>query len=435
MWLKEDPYLSYLFRPRSIAVIGASKTPGKMGYEVLTNIVKYGFQGPIFPVNPKYNEIHDIRCYRTVLDITDDIDLAILVSPIERIPKILGELEAKGVKVAVIISGKRRDLSSLPIAEYARKYDIRILGPSSMGIFHARSKLNATLGPPSVMEGSIGLVTESRTLGMALMGLAKMEGIGLSTVVGLGDKLDINESDILSFLMRDRSTRSIIMHLESIRDPNSLINILKSSISSKPVVILSSASDVREKLKDLNEYVPIVGDIMQALDAALALAGKRIKGNRVLVVTNSGGAGKLIAGLSNQTKIEFPHPSEDLMDQVRQFVPEGGICSANPIDITGRAGTDIYRGVLDASLSSDDFDGILAIYCETALSDPLRLADMFSELWELYEKPIIPVIMGGERSKEAVLQLRLKGIPAYFSPCRAMRSIDFLVKISPFSSV
>ncbi len=433
--MKEGLYLSYLFRPRSIAVIGASKTPGKMGYEILTNIVKYGFQGPIFPVNPKYNEIHDIRCYRTVLDITDDIDLAIIASPIEKIPKVLGELGAKGVKTAVIISGKRRNLSSLPIAEYAKKYGIRILGPSSMGIFHVRSKLNATLGPPSVIEGSIGLVTESRTLGMALMGLAKMEGIGLSTVVGLGDKLDINEADILNFLMRDRSTRSIIMHLESISDPSSLINVLKSSISSKPVVILSSASDVREKLKDLNEYVPIVSDIIQALDAALALAGKRIKGSRVLVVTNSGGAGKLIAGISSQTKIELPHPSEDLMDQVRQFVPEGGICSVNPIDITGRAGTDIYRGVLDASLSSDDFDGILAIYCETALSDPLRLADMFSELWELYEKPVIPVIIGGERSKEAVLQLRLKGIPAYSSPCRAMRSMDFLVKISSFSSI
>ncbi len=432
--MEDDIYLSYLFRPKSIAVIGVSKTPGKMGYEILTNIVRYGFQGPIFPVNPKYKEIHDIRCYKTILDITDDIDLAILVSPIERIPKILGELKAKGVKVAVVISGRRGDLSSLPIVELARKYGIKILGPSSMGIFHAGSKLNAALGPLSVIEGSVGLIMESRTLGMALMGLTTVEGIGLSAVVGLGDKLDINESDILDFLMRDRSTRSILMHLEKINDPESLIDILKNSINSKPVVILSSASDVREKLESFDGYIPIVDDVEQALDLVLVMAGKRIKGNRVLIVTNSGGAGKLITGLSNQTKIKLSRPSEDLIDQIRQFVPEGGICSSNPIDITGRAGTDIYRGILDVVLSSDDFDGIIAIYCETALSDPLRLASMFYELWELYEKPIIPVMMGGEKSKEAVLQLRRKGIPAYSSPCRAMRAIDSLIKISSFSN-
>ncbi len=432
--MEDDTYLSYLFRPKSIAVIGVSKTPGKMGYEILTNIVKYGFQGPVFPVNPKYNEIHDIRCYKTVLDITDDIDLAILVSPVERIPKIMSELKAKGVKVAVIVSGRRGNISSLPIAELARKYGIRILGPSSMGIFHSRSKLNATLGPLSVIEGNVGLITESRTLGMALMGLATMEGIGLSTVVGLGDKLDLNESDVLDFLMKDRSTRSIIMHLERISDPESLIDVLEDSITSKPVVILSSERDVREKLESFNGYIPIVDDVEQALDLALIMAGKSIKGDRVLVVTNSGGASKLVIGISNQTKVRLSRPSEDLIDQIRQFVPEGGICSANPIDLTGKAGTDIYRGVLDVALSSDDFNAIIAIYCETALSDPLRLSDMFYELWDLYEKPIIPVMMGGERSREAVLRLRHRGIPAYSSPCRAMRAIDSLVKIFLFSS-
>lgn len=427
-----DDFLRSLFNPRSIAVIGVSKTPGKMGYEVLTNLVKYGFPGPIFPVNPKYTEIHDIRCYKTVLDITDEIDLAILVSPLERIPKIMGELGAKRVGVVVVISGKRGDPTSLTIFEAARRYGIRILGPSSMGIFYVKSRLNATLGPMDVKEGSIGIVTESRTLGMAMMGLATVEGIGLSAVVGVGDKLDINESDILEFLAGDRTTRSIIMHLEKTSNPKELIEILREVVLRKPVVVLTSMEDVRKDLNELRDLIPMVDDVTQSLDLALALAGKDVEGRKILVVTNSGGAGKLVRGLLTSTGIDLFSPSENLADEIRQFVPEGGTYSSNPIDITGRAGTDVYRGVLEVALSSREVDGAMAIYCETALSDPIRFAGMISELWELYKKPVIPVIMGGERSREAILRLRARGVPAYPTPCRAVRAVDSLVRRSLF---
>ncbi len=423
-----------LFEPRSVAVIGVSKTPGKMGYEVLTNLVRYGFPGPIFPVNPKYSEIHGIRCYKTVLDITEDIDLAILVSPVERIPKVMGELEAKGVRVAVVISGKRGDPSSLRIYESARKHGIRILGPSSMGIFHVKSRLNATLGPMDVIEGSVGLITESRTLGMALMGLAAVQGVGLSAVVGLGDKLDIGEEEVLEYLVEDMSTRSLVLHVESMKEGGSLRETLGEVIRRKPVVVLTASEGVKDELEDLMDHLPVTDDVTTALDMALALSSKRTAGKSFVAVTNSGGAGKLLRGMVSDSVVELPRPSEELVEDMRQFVPEGGKFSDNPVDITGRAGTDVYKGVLDVLLSSREVEGVIALHCETALSDPSRFADMISDLWDLYDKPLIPVIMGGRRATEAVLSLRRRGIPAYPTPCRALRSADSLVRWSLFST-
>ncbi len=429
-----DDTLKTLFEPRSIAVIGVSKTPGKMGYEILTNLVKYGFPGPIFPVNPKYTEIHDIRCYKTVLDVTEDIDLAILVAPVERIPKIMGELGAKGVKVAVVISGKRGDPSSYEIYESAQRHGIRILGPSSMGIFHVKSRLNATLGPMEVLEGGVGLVTESRTLGMALMGLATVQGVGLSAVIGLGDKLDVGEREVLSYLAEDRSTRSLMLHIESVKDSGSLENTISEVARRKPLVVLTASDHVKEELNNLQGNLPITDDVITALDMALALSGKRVRGRSFIAVTNSGGAGKLLKGIASDSILDLPKPSDEIIEEMRQFVPEGGNFSSNPVDITGRAGTDVYRGVLDVLMSRRDVDGVIALHCETALSDPMRFAGMISDLWDLYDKPIIPVIMGGKRASEAVLTLRRKGIPAYPTPCRALRSADSLVRWSLFST-
>ena len=432
--MSEDDVLKTLFEPKSIAVIGVSKTPGKMGYEILTNLVKYGFPGPIFPVNPKYAEIHDIRCYKTVLDVTEDIDLAILVAPVERIPKIMGELGAKGVKVAVVISGKRGDPSSYEIYESAQRHGIRILGPSSMGIFHVKSRLNATLGPMEVLEGGVGLVTESRTLGMALMGLATVQGVGLSAVIGLGDKLDVGEREVLSYLAEDRSTRSLVLHIESVKDSGSLRDIISRVARRKPIVVLTASDHVKGELENLQGSLSITDDVITALDMALALSGKRVRGKSFIAVTNSGGAGKLLRGIASDSILDLPKPDSEMIEEMRQFVPEGGDFSSNPVDITGRAGTDVYRGVLDVLMSRRDVDGVIALHCETALSDPMRFADMISDLWDLYDKPIIPVIMGGRRASEAVLSLRRRGIPAYPTPCRALRSADSLVKWSLFST-
>jgi acetyl-CoA synthetase (ADP-forming) alpha subunit (EC 6.2.1.13)/branched-chain acyl-CoA synthetase (ADP-forming) alpha subunit (EC 6.2.1.-) len=193
-----------LFNPRSIAVIGASKTPGKIGHAILTNIVKYGFRGRVYPVNPKYDEIEDLKCYPTVLDIPDEIDLAIIVIPAEQVPKAVGEAGAKGAKVAVVISSGfkeagRADLEE-SLLEYARKYNIRILGPNIFGLCYTPKRLNATFGPQDVIPGSIALVSQSGALGIALMGWTIVEKVGLSALISLGNKADIDDADLLEWL-------------------------------------------------------------------------------------------------------------------------------------------------------------------------------------------------------------------------------------------
>lgn len=432
--MEVDEVLKTLFEPKSIAIIGVSKTPGKMGYEVLTNLVKYGFPGPIYPVNPKYLEIHDIRCYKTVLDVTEDIDLALIASPAERIPKIMGELGARGVKVAVVMSGKRGHPSSREIYKSAKKHGIRILGPSSMGILHVKSRLNATLGLTDVLEGGVGLVTESRTLGMALMGWATVQNVGLSAAVGLGDKLDIKEQEVLKYLAEDESTKSIILQIDSINNWADLEGTMRDVASRKPLIILTSSAEVRHTLKPLEDRLSMTDDVTSALDIALALSGKKASGRRFVVVTNSGGAGKLFTGMSLDSDLNLSPPSEDLIEEMKQFVPAEGDIYQNPVDLTGRASTDVYRGVLDVLMSNDDVDGAVVLHCETAFSDPSSFADMMIDLWDIHRKPLIPVIMGGGRSSEAISRLRKAGIPAYPTPCRAVRAVNSLVRWSLFST-
>jgi len=426
-------YLEAIFRPRSIALIGASKTPGKLGYEILTNIVKYGFSGPIFPINPKYNEIHDIRCYKSILDVVDEVDLAILTGPIDKIPKLIGELGAKGVKVAVVISGMRGDPSSKEICKAIKRHGIRLVGPSSLGVMYAKGELNATLGPVEVLDGNVALITESSTLGVALMGLASIEEVGLSAVIGLGDKLDIDETDVLQFFEEDMSTKAILIYMESVKNKEKFLRVAKRISKSKPIVLIGPRHGVIEELSLEEAGILPARDIQQALDWAKALStGVKAGGKRVLIVTNSGGAGKMAYGLAKGTEIDLVKPSEELKEELSQFVPEKGRYE-NPVDLTGRAEIDAYRGVLEVALSSDEVDGVIAIYCESVLSDPSRIVDIIYGLKGTYNKPTLVSVIGGARALEALRKLREKGIPAYPTPHRAINSMEALIKWSLFS--
>ncbi|MEM3371361.1 MAG: CoA-binding protein [Candidatus Korarchaeum sp.] len=417
-----------LFNPKSIAIVGVSKTPGKIGHEIMSNIVKCGFRGPLYPISHKYAEVQDIRCYRSVLDVTDDVDLAILSTPEDYIPKALEELGAKGVKVAVVSSGRRGSPLVGRIADASKRYGMRVLGPSSLGIYYSKSKLNATPIPLSTEGRGVALISESKTLGISMVNYGLSEGIEFSTVIGTGAKADIDDQDLLEYLAEDDQVRSIVIHLETLRDPKAFTESLKNVLKRKPALLVTGSREIIKRLEPMKKELPILKDFTTALDLSAIFADRRIEGRRALIVTNSSGASNLLIGSLEGTSIELAVLSEAFFDDIRMFVPEGS-SSGNPLDLTSDASPEIFRGVIEGSnMHSDEFDFILLVYCETNPMELDKLRTMLTELRDLVNKPLIPVLLGGDSVKRTVKELRREGVPSYYSISRTVRALDSTVK-------
>ncbi|MCS7102633.1 MAG: CoA-binding protein [Candidatus Korarchaeum sp.] len=422
-----DELLEVLFNPRSIAVVGVSKTPGKIGHEIMNNIIRCGFRGPLYPISHKYAEVQDIRCYRSVLDVTDDVDLAIVLTPEDYIPKVLEELGAKGVKVAVISSGSRRGSLVERITVASERYSMRVLGPSSLGIYYSKSRLNAT--PISLTtEGGVALISESKTLGISMVSYGLSEGIEFSTVIGTGGKADIRDQDLLEYLSEDDQVKSIVIHLEVLRDPKAFMDGLKNALRKKPIIVLTGSREILKRLEPMKKELPILKDFTAALDLSVVFTGRRIEGRRVLILTNSSGAANLLVGSLEGSGIELPVLSETFLDDIRMFIPEGS-SSRNPLDLTSDASPEIFRGVIESSnLHSDEFDFIILVYCETNPTELDKFRTMLVELKDLVNKPLIPVLLGGDSVKKVVKELRKEGVPSYYSIGRTVRASDSTIR-------
>ncbi len=424
---KED-FLENLFNPRSIAVVGVSKTPGKAGHEIMNNLVRYGFKGPLYPISHKYAEVQDIRCYRSVLDVTDDIDLAIVSTPEEYIPKVLEELGAKGVRAAVISSGRRWSSLVERVADASRRYGMRVLGPSSLGIYSSKSRLNATPIPLSTEGGGIALISESKTLGISMVNYGLSEGLGFSNIIGTGGKADIDDQSLLDYLSEDDQVRSIVIHLETLRDPKGLTDSLRNALRRKPILVVTGSGEVMRRLEPMKKELPILRDFTVAFDLSLVFTGRRIEGRRALVVTNSSGAANLLMGSLEGFNIELATLSEAFLDDIRMFIPEGSHLR-NPLDLTSDASPEIVRGVIEGSnMHGDEFDFILLVYCETNPLETEKLHTMLIELKDLVSKPLIPILLGGDSVKRTVKALRSEGIPSYYSITRAVRASDSMIR-------
>ncbi len=416
--------LESLFNPKSIAMVGVSKTPGKLGHEVMNNLLKCGFRGPIYPISHRYSEVQDIRCYRSVLDVTDEIDLAVVSAPESYVPKILEELGAKGVRSAIILSGRRMSPLKEVISEVSRKHGMRILGPSSLGVYYPKHKINASPIPLSGEGRGIALISESKTLGMSMIDFGISEGLEFSAVVGTGGKADVEERDLLNYLSEDDDTRSIMIHMETLGDQKKLIEAIKDALRKKPIIIVTGSSEIRKKLEPLRKEIPITTDFIAAFDIAAAFLGKKITGKRALVISNSSGAGNLLVESLEDTSLEIPPLSDAFIDDTRIFMPEGSR-HGNPLDLTPEASPDIFRGILESSANSSEIDLIILIYCGMDPENLEKFQTMLLEMSDLTDKPVISVFLGGDLSREVARKLRKEGIPSYVNIANVGKALDF----------
>ncbi len=442
-----------LLRPESVAVIGASRHPEKIGYQVVKNLLDSGFpRDKIFPVNPRAKEILGLKAYPTILDVPEPVDLAVIVVPAPIVPRVLEEAGKKGVKAAAIITSGFKEIGNVEaerrLVEIARKYGMRILGPNIVGICDTVKGVNASFCQALPNPGEIAFITQSGALGIALVGWTKIKGIGLSDLVSIGNKADINEVDLIEFFGRDPYTRVITAYLEGIEDGRRFLQVARAVSRKKPIIILKAGkakrtlgaikshtgtlagSDAAYNAAFKQTGVVRAPTFIDLFDWATAFAKAHLpEGENVVILTNGGGAGIMATDAAEEWGVKLIDIPEDLAKKLRRHMPPFGSVF-NPVDLTGMADYDGYLGAMKDLLLDKRVHAIVVLYCHTAITDPMEIANAVLEAIKETgsRKTVIASFIGGEEVLSACSKLTENGVPCYESPEKAMAALGILYR-------
>ncbi len=446
--------LDCLFRPKSIAVIGASSTKGKIGRETIHNILLAEYNGKVFPVNRKASVIHSIKSYSTVLDVPDAVDLAVIIIPKDNVREVAIQCGEKGVKGLLVISagfsevgpeGKKRELELLSVVH---EYDMRMVGPNCFGIVNTDPKisLNATFGKIYPCRGRIGFITQSGAMGEAIMNHANELGIGFSMVASIGNKADISSNDVLEYFKDDPQTDIILMYLENFGNPSNFIEIAREVSIKKPIVAVKSgrtilgakaASSHTGALAGLDVGVDAlfkqtgvmrVDTVEELFDVAAALSRQPIpKGNRVCVVTNAGGPGILATDALINNGMEMPGLSSATVKKLKTFIPAEASFS-NPMDMVAGAGPKEFKLTLDTVKNDSRYDTIVPIFVPPVTVNQLEVAKKIHESLKNTDKTVLACFMGAGEKPEGVEYLEENNIPVYIYPESLAKTLSIICK-------
>jgi acetyltransferase len=432
------PTIDHLFEPRAVAIIGASANKGKIGYKIVENIVTGGYPGRIYPVNPQGGELLDRPVYQSMADIDAEIDVATIAIPAKFVFEAVRACAEKQVKFLSIITSGFSEVGDVEterkIVNYALDHGMRVLGPNIFGIYSAQVSLNATFGPPTIQPGKVAIITQSGALGVAMIGKTAVENIGMSAIVSVGNKADIDEADLLAYLTRQEATRVILMYVEGVKDGERLIGALQQATQQKPVIVIKSGRSKRGAVAAASHTGSLAGadeifdDIMrqcgvlraenlqEAFDWCKFLADAPVPpGRNTVIITNGGGIGVMATDACEKYEVNLYDDSEALHQIFSPVTPDFG-STKNPVDLTGQATSQDYDTALEAALKHDRIDAVIALYCETAVFDADNLARMIetnSAQFKTAKKPIVFSILGGETVEQAIAVLRKKRAPVF----------------------
>ncbi|MEM0004198.1 MAG: CoA-binding protein [Desulfurococcaceae archaeon] len=442
--------LKSMLEPRSIAVIGASRTPGKIGYVILKNIIGYGYKGKIYPINPNAEEIMGLKAYPSVLNVPGEVDVAVIAIPAQEVPRAMEECGKKGVKVAVVITSGFSEVGNVELEEkiikIAREYGVRILGPNIFGYAYTPSNINATFGPLEVEKGNIALISQSGALGIALMGWTIMNEIGLSALFSVGNMADIDVAELSELLADDPNTKVIAIYLEGIKPGRGreFVETMTRVTEKKPVVVIKAGRTSRGMKAVASHTGSLAGsdalyeaafkqagvirayDVEEMFDIARAFAQQPLpRGENTIIITNGGGVGVLATDAAELSGVKLVEPSQQLMNAFKQAMPWFG-SPKNPVDLTGQAVVDNYIKALKIAIESPEIDNIVILYCRTAILDPRDLAKAIVEFYRenKVNKPTVASFVGGQDTYDAMRYLNRNGIPSYPSPERAINALS-----------
>ncbi len=445
--------LDALFRPSSIAVVGASPRTGTIGYQIVENLLRHGFSGVVYPVHPSAHSVHGIRAYATVDAIPDTIDLAIVVVPKDQVGRVVDDCGRAGVRGLVVISAGFREVGGVGIAreealmEQVNRFGMRLVGPNCMGVLNTEAgrSMNATFAPNMPPAGHMSFLSQSGALGVTILDYAAEYGIGIHHFVSVGNKPDVGGIEVMRYWEDDPDTRVILMYLESLGDPQRFTTLARRVTRKKPVVIVKSGRTGAGARAASSHTGALAGtdlatdallaqcgvlradSIQDLFDIAMAFEAQPVPaGNRVAIVTNAGGPGIIIADACEANGLEVAPLSEATEVHLRRLLPQEASVR-NPVDMIASATGEQYRDVLDAVLADPAIDAAIAAFVPPL---GIRQVDVASQIVAAHaqhaDKPLLAVLMGRDGLPEGKAQLQGAGIPAYIFPESAARALAAL---------
>lgn len=446
-----DPF----FEPRSVAVIGASTSPDKLGHAVLRNLVEGGYTesgGKVFPINPSADQILGIKAYADVGEINDDLDLAIIVIPYQAVPDALRACGEKGIPAAIVITAGFREAGreglerELELVDIAKSHGIRLVGPNCLGIIDTFTPLNASFSAGMPPSGPMAFMSQSGALGTAILDWALAGRLGMSKFVSLGNKADVSEVDLMNAWADDPDSNVILMYVEGLPDGQEFIETARRVSKKKPIVALKSGI-TQAGSRAVSSHTGSLAGSEQAYSAAFQQAGvlraeslqslfdyalgfgylPPLRGNRVAIVTNAGGPGILATDALERSGLRLAELSPECIRSLEQELPDAA-SAANPVDVLGDARADRYRFALKEVVQAEAVDAVLVILTPQAMTEITATAEAVVEVARQSGIPILACFMGEARIEEGTRILETHDIPNFPFPERAAKVLQGMLE-------
>jgi acetyl coenzyme A synthetase (ADP forming)-like protein len=432
--------MNRIMKPDAVAVVGASSEDGKIGNSVMKNLINGGYQGKIYPIHPKAEEIMGLKAYKSVKDVPGAVDIAVFAIPAKFVPQALVEVGEKRIPGAILIPSGFAETGNVDGQEeligIARKYGIRLMGPNIYGFYYTPKNLCATFCTAYDVKGKAALSSQSGGIGMAIIGFSRSAKMGVSAIVGLGNKSDIDEDDLLTFFEQDENTQVIAQHCEDLKDGRAFAEVAKRVSKKKPVIVLKAgrtsagARAASSHTGALAGNDKIYEDVFRQCGVIRARSLRDLlefargvpvvptpKGENVVIITGAGGSGVLLSDACVDNGLQLMTMPEDLDKAFRKFIPPFG-AAGNPVDITGGEPPTTYKNTIKLGLADRRIHSIILGYWHTIITPPMVFAKVVIEAVEEMKakgvaKPIVASLAGDIEVEEAAEHLYQHGIPAY----------------------
>lgn len=466
---KETNSLKCFFEPRSVAVVGASRNPLKYGYSLLKNLLDLEFDGKVYPVNPNAEEVLGLKAYPSVDAINEELDLAIIIVPASKVPDIMRDCAEKRVKGVVICSSGFREAGEEgkrledEVVAIAKNSGIRIIGPNTTGILNAANNFTTSFVPlPQLKKGNVAFVAQTGLFAAAAFWwIISKQPFGVSKIVGLGNKCDVDDAEVLEYLAKDKETKVIAIYMEGVKDGKSLLKTFKEVSKVKPIIVLKSGRSpagikaslshtgslaIKDEIFDAvckqTGVIRVEGDLDELLDITKAFALQPLpRGNRVAVVTVTGGGGVIAADICAECGLELAHLSTKTLNKIRENMPSWATVS-NPADIEPLFETvgpeESIRIAVEATLEDENVDSIILIFVAVPRLIPyfeIKRAVSYLKEKNTEHKPILAYLLGFKETVDSwSMQLEEEGVPVYSSIERCVKALGYLWKYKMYKT-
>lgn len=453
------------FDPKAVAIIGATDKKGKVGNVIFENFrmnkERGVFRGNIYPVNPKLDEIGGYRCYHSIKEVPDDADLAVISIPAKFVPATMRDIAEKGIKAVVIITGGFGELGEegkkmeREILEIARANGIRVIGPNCVGVYVPDTGVDTVFLPENKMDrpksGPIAFVTQSGAFAAAMLDWAAGADIGIGKMVSYGNKIDVDDADLMEYFIYDDEIKVITFYIEGVNDGRKFMEAAKRITAVKPVIALKSgrtaygakaASSHTGSLAGADTIYDAVfkqtgiiraEDFEHMFDMAKAFAKCGLpKGDRIGIITDGGGAGVMASDAVAKFGLKMAELSDETLKFLKERFPPHAV-AGNPTDVVGDTDAQRYKVAIEAFVNDPNVDAIVIITLfQVPLLDEMELIDILSEYAEKSDKPIVAVAMGGKKTEYYAKILEDRGVPVYPTPERGVRALAGLVRYAKY---